>query len=429
MKNLKTQILLLSLTFALVLGSAPTVTQAQDQEVLVNYSLFTEYFKNKDYSSAHEYLQWLLKNGPLDFRGERIRQRATVEYTELAKANAADETYFTAMMDTVVSIYENTPAQLKEAGVEMNEQKWWVDYTKFLRENEDILPEKQTEVPEILTMAFDAAPGELNAYYLKILVYGLASQERKDEAIAFMDRSESSYDGDEDVAAFYAEARNAMFKSPQERMTFLEGRLEKDPGNIEMISELFELYRAMEEADKMEAMGAKLLELEPSARTFRLIAELKYSNGEYDEAIALNDQALGMTDDAQLMRDIYYNKSLAQYSNNSLCGAWRTAKSAMKQDSKFGQGLLLQGDILTRMVSGSGFEREDRAVYWLAADYYGRAKNTDDNLANIANSKSGSIRSSMPDKEAKFFKNWKAGQSFSINFGRYACIGETTTVK
>jgi len=431
MKNLKLKLTTLALLGGMVFLSIPSTIVAQDQpdqEVLVNYSLFTEYYKNKDYTSGHEYLQWLLKNGPLNFRGERIRQRATVAYMELAKEKQDDEAYYTAMLDTVATIFETTPAQLKEAGVEMNEQKWWTDYANFIRENEETMSSKTSEVPDILVKAFDAAPGEMNPYYLKILVYGLAGQERKDEAIAFMDRSESSYGGDAEVATFYAEARK-MFKSPQERMAFLESRLEGDPSNVEMIGELFDIYRALEESEKMEQMGARLLELEPSARTFRLIAQLKYDNGEYGEAISLNDKALGMTDDSELKRDIYYNKSLAQYSNNSLCGAWRTAKNALKQDSSFGQGQLLLGDILTRMVGGSSFEREDRAVYWLAADYYNRAKSTDPSLANVASSKSSSIAGSMPDKEAKFFKGWKPGQSHTVNYGRYSCIGETTTVR
>jgi len=395
---------------------------------VVYYNLFKEYFKNKEFESSYEFLPWLLENAPLDYNGERIRRRAAATYIELAKANLDNQAYWTAMLDTAAVVFETAPSILESAGQSINQKRWWIDYANTIIENEKLMASKTSALPDILIKAFDAAPGELDPYYLRIIVRGLG-KDRKDEAIDFMDRSENSYGDDEEVATFFAEARNALFKSPQERMTFLESRLEKDPSNIEIIGELFEISRALEESDKMEQMGARLLELEPSARTFRLIAQLKYDNGEYSEAIDLNDKALGMVDDSQLKQDIYYNKSLAQYANNDLCAAWRSAKNALREDYGFAKGLLLQGDILSRMIAGSSFEREDRAVYWLAADYYGRAKTKDSSLSGVASSKANSIQGSMPSTETKFMNNWKVGESYSVNYGRYSCVDEKTTVK
>lgn len=403
--------------------------QEEYPEHILYYTLFSDNFKNKDYEASYEYLPWLLENAPTEFRAKTIRKRAIVTYSELAKANIDDEQFQLAMLDTVATIFETTPGQLKEAGVEINEQKWWTDYVNFIRENEDMLPNKVAEVPEILIKAFDLAPGELHPHYLKILVYALASQERKDEAIAFMDRSEPSYGDDAEVAAFYAEARNAIFKSPQERMVFLEGRLVGDSTNVQILDDLFKIYQALEESKKLEQIGAKLLDLEPTAHRYRLIAESKYDNGEYLQAITLNDKALALTDETELRRDIYYSKSLAHYQSDGLCSAWNTAKDAMKLDSTFGKGELLLGDILTRMVGGSTFDREDRAVYWLAADYYSKVLSTDPSLADWSKTKSNAILNSMPTVEDKHFELWKSGQAYSVNYGRYACVGETTTVR
>ena len=83
-------------------------------------------------------------------------------------------------------------------------------------------------------------------------------------------------------------------------------------------------------------------------------------------------------------------------------------------------------------MQGCGsFEREDRAVYWLAADYFDRAASRadTDTYRNQARQRASDIRRFFPTAEDKFFKNWTAGDRYTIDYGCYTWVGETTTVR
>jgi hypothetical protein len=78
----------------------------------------------------------------------------------------------------------------------------------------------------------------------------------------------------------------------------------------------------------------------------------------------------------------------------------------------------------------AAFEREDRAVYWLAADYYDRAAARGSAAeAAQARSRLAQIQRYMPTAEEKFFKGWTAGDPYTIDYGCYTWIGESTRVR
>ncbi|MCH8962974.1 MAG: hypothetical protein IH820_17095, partial [Bacteroidetes bacterium] len=77
-------------------------------------------------------------------------------------------------------------------------------------------------------------------------------------------------------------------------------------------------------------------------------------------------------------------------------------------------------------------EREDQAVYWLVIDWYKKAKEAaplDAAVVNEANAKISVYRLYFPDGDALFFNTWKVGERYTIDYGCYSWIGETTTVK
>ncbi len=416
----------------LLLGTGPLLAQGQiPQEVLVNYSLAAEYFKNGDCESATPYLRWLITNHPTTYQGERTLRRAAECYQSLADIakEAENEELRTAYMDSAITVFETAVPTLKDGGDSPNEVKWAIDFGNFLLKYRADFPDRDAEAVTHFVHAFELDK-TVDAYYPRLIVQEYTRLEMKQDAVDFMDLAEPHYTDNADLMGFFEQSRNTLFKSPEERIGFLEGRLEKDPNNVEVATELFNLYRALEMSEKMEGMGQKLLAMEPSARVYRLLAELKYENGEYAEAITLNEQALELVgEDVTTQRDIRYNMALSNYELNRLQAARSQARQAIRLDASFGRAHMLIGDVYAKSVTGSAFDREDRAVYWLVMDYYERAKRADESLTSAANSKISRYRGAMPSTEDKFFKGWKAGQSYAINYGRYAWIGENTTVR
>ena len=68
-------------------------------------------------------------------------------------------------------------------------------------------------------------------------------------------------------------------------------------------------------------------------------------------------------------------------------------------------------------------------MYWLATDYFARAKAADPNLASSADGRIRQYKTYYPDREAMFFMKWNVGDRYAVNKGCYSWINETTTVK
>jgi hypothetical protein len=105
-------------------------------------------------------------------------------------------------------------------------------------------------------------------------------------------------------------------------------------------------------------------------------------------------------------------------------------RQAAQVNPDFGEAYVAIGDLYVTAISSCGsFEREDRAVYWLVTDYYERAVRVKPELASTVRQKISSYQSVYPDQEMLFFKNWNVGDKYTVDYGCYSWIGETTTVK
>lgn len=423
LKRTATALLIVLLPLGLLVDSAKAQGQVP-QEVLVNYSLAAEYFKNEDYESALPYLRWLTTNHPTAYQPRRVWERLADSYANIGKAQE-DAALKTAYYDSTIATFETGLSTLKDGDPDFDEARWRREFGNFIVQNRaDFSDEADVSALEQYRTMFDLDPENFDPYYARLVVDEYRRAEDKAGAVEFMDTAQPYYPADSEIVAYFDETRNNLFRDPEERLAFLEDQLTKKPGDIEIMTELFELYRAFDNADKMSEIGNMLLEQEPNARTLRLLAQLRYDNGNYDEAVTLNEQALELADTDELKRDIHYNIALAQYAQDRLAPARNAARRALRLDSGFGDAQELIGDIYVKAVRGT--EREDRAVYWLAIDYYNRAAA---NGASGAGRKASLYRQYMPSAEDKFFKGWTAGQSYAINYGAYSWIGETTTVK
>jgi tetratricopeptide (TPR) repeat protein len=214
-------------------------------------------------------------------------------------------------------------------------------------------------------------------------------------------------------------------------MEFLRTRLEQDPENLEMASELFDIYLDLEYRDEAAELGDRLLEMQESARTYRRLGELHLQDGSIDQAIAYYERALDMPDTPDdVRRDVLFNLGIAKQQDGALAEARTYFRRALEIDRNYGQAYIAIGDLYATAVSSCGsFEEEDRAVYWLAVDYYERAKSNAPEMAAQADQKIATYRLSFPEQEHLFFNDWTAGDQYRIDYGCYSWIGETTTVK
>lgn len=422
--------------FFLVVGSSlaqPATAQSEevsDQDKAVHYSLYYEDFKNQNFESALPNLRWIIQKAPAYPRNDdRNFERLIETYAGLSEQAESDEVK-KALLDSALIVFDQVVPTLQSVDAEVDEVQWKIRKGRFIQEHSQLLPDETTGVAEIYLEAYEEAGCEVDPYYIRVIIDNYVRSEEKQEAVDLMDEAEACYGDDADMMGYITEVRNSLFRSPDERMDFLEDRLAKDPDDIEIVAELFDIYVELGERDKASQLGEKLLDMQPTARTYRLLAKMHLEDGEAEKALALYEQALELPGAEEEKRDIYFNMGIAQQQLGRLPNARSNFRRALEEDRNFGQAYIAIGDLYVTAVSNCGsFEREDRAVYWLAVDYYERAKSADPSLASEANQKISTYRRTFPDQEALFFKGWEPGQSHRIDYGCYSWIGETTTVR
>lgn len=402
------------------------------QEKAVHYSLYYEDFKNGNFQSALPNLKWIIHCAPgfpEQTNDDRNFTRLVEAYEGLAEA-ATDEALKRAYLDSALAVFDTAVPTLQEVGAEVSEFEWLLNKGRFLQTHAQQMPELAEQVADIYLQAYEMAPDQVDAYYVRYVIDDYVRNEQKQEAVDFMDEVEGRFSGNAELMGYITQIRNSLFKSPEERMAFLEDQVAKHPENADLVSELFDIYMRLQHRAKAREMGNRLLELQPSARTYRQLAEMHLGDGEAQEAFALYQKALELPGAEKEARDIYYNMGIAQQQMGRLANARTYFRKALEVDPNFGRAYIAIGDLYATSVANCGsFEREDRAVYWLAVDYYEKARSADPSVAASANQKIGTYRRSFPDQEALFFKGWKPGQSYAVDYGCYAWIGETTTVR
>lgn len=421
----------------------PVAAQQQEQQEVdeqtkaVNYSLYYEYFKNGEYEAALPYLRWMIQHAP-EYAGpgrkdDRNFERIIKAHEELAKASD-DPEIARAYLDSALFYFDKALEVLPARGVQLDTVTWYIRRGRFIQQFPELLADRQAEAAEYYRKAFELAPERVDDYSIQVVIAELVQEGKKAEAIAFMDQVEEALGNDPQRASlmeYITTVRDNLFQTPEERMAFLEDRLAKDSTNLDIISELFNIYRQLGEREKMYRLAERLLALKKDARTYHMVGKLYLDDGEPAKALEYFRKAMQAPGVDEIARELYYNAGVAEQQLGRLANARTYFRRALQVDPKFGKAYIAIGDLYAQAVTecGSQLEREDRAVYWLAVDYYERAKRVDPSVANEANRKINTYRKYFPDQEALFFKGWKVGQPYKIDYGCYAWINEETTVK
>lgn len=416
-------------------GTAQTVQaqaeQVSDQDKAVHYSLYYEDFKNENYESALPNLKWIIQKAPAYPRSNDRNFRRLVEtYAGLA-AKADDEETKRQYLDSALVVFDEVVPTLQEHEIEVDELQWKIRKGRFIQEHNEALSDRSSEVADIYLEAYEMGGCEIDPYYIRVIIDRYARSGEKQQAVDLMDESEECFGDNQEMMAYITEVRDNLFQSPQERMTFLESRLEKNPEDLEVASELFDIYLDVGERQKAAALGDRLVNMEKTPRTYRMLGQLHLQDGEAGKALEYYQEALdlpGATDEVK--RDIHFNMGIAQQQLGRLSSARASFRQALEFDPNHGSAYIAIGDLYVTAVSECGsFEPEDRAVYWLAVDQYERARSVDPSVASQASQKISTYRNSFPSQENLFFKGWEPGQSYNINYGCYSWIGQSTTVR
>lgn len=171
-----------------------------------------------------------------------------------------------------------------------------------------------------------------------------------------------------------------------------------------------------------------LNEIEPNADAAYGIAIGMLKREKYSEAIKFFQKSIDLnSDDNNKNFDAYLNKAKAHLISKEFQSCKISASKALEIKPNSGEAILLIGDAYGYGGKECGKNECDaKANWWLAYDYYSKAKNADSSVAEKADKKMAQAREQFPTKENCFFYTMSEGDSYTFE----GCwISGTTTVR
>lgn len=437
---------LLIITALVLFSSSWSLAQQQEQppggmQELAAYSIFLENYKNESYDTAIKYGRWIWKNMPEQLKGynkfdlERNLDRLIKSYGGAAE-NASDPAVKEAYVDTALMIFDKVFENYSEEQIDY--YNWYLRKGRFYQTHADNINNASEKAGEEYQEAFELKPEAFtnlgDGYYVRVMLQSLISSGEKDLALSIIDEAEPY--AEPELIDYFNEARNDLFENPEERITFLEGRLEEEPENTEILKQLRDIYEDQGMNDKLMEVNEKLYEINPSLENTQTLAEAALSNAEYDRAIRYLKEAIDKSDDNAQKAELALEISNAYENKEELQSARQFARQALKFNPDSGRPLVQIADIYAQAVnnctSGRKMTREDKVVYWLVLDYLDKARSTDSSVANDVDRKYQAYEPVTPTTEEKFFKGWEEGDNLEVDESIdqcYSWISETTTVR
>ena len=423
---------LLLLAFSVPIASAQDSGPSRQEKL--HYSLYYENYKNDNFEGARSDLLWILENAPGTPDNDDDNYRRVVKLYEGLAEQAADETAREAYLDTAATHLTSAVEKMEQQGVEYEPYKWERLKGRFVDEHQGSLPDAEGLETAIVhyRKAFELAPNELDPYYIRQILQSHLEKNEMQAALDFANAIEAKRGDDEEVAQMLSSIREDVFgKNPRAKIGYLEKQVEQHPDSTNLLTELFDAYQQQGNIEKASKLSKRLMKMEPPAETVREIAQMRLEDGRPKAAIKAYDRAVEQG--ATLKAEDHFNRGTAYQKMVQLAKARQEYRKAIEMKDGFGRAYIAIGDLYARAVnkcSGSEMKRTDRAVYWAAVDKYKQAKKIDSSISSVADSKIQTYRKVFPKKQAIFFRDeWEIGGTFTINYGCYSWIGETTTVR
>jgi len=391
-----------------------------DQEALVHYSLYWENFKNKNYTDALPDLRWMLENCPgFNRNNDRNFERAVEAYEGLAEAaTSAEEKRM--YLDSALVMFDRAVPTIQGTGGEIDEFQWTRDKGRFIQKHLEALDDRKGEAIEAYRKAYDLDPARLDPYYLEVIISDEYTSGDVGGALDFLRRLKETRGEEEGVQDIVRKYFSVI--PPDEQINFLREELEKNPDNMEALTQLFELYEQEGYHEEMMELAPKMMQMKPTPPLLRMLTRLYIEDGEYEKAEATFKQMETMPGVEMKPLD-YYNMGIAQLEMDRFVEARSYYQKALEVDPEFKQGLKAIADLYATAVARCGVpDRETKGVFWLVADAYQRAGDS----AGAAR-----YRAVFPNAEDIFYtQKWTEGSGTSVT---YSCQGLTisgsTTVR
>jgi tetratricopeptide (TPR) repeat protein len=393
-----------------------TELKAQPDSATIQYSLFSEYFKNKDYASALPYGWKVLEMEPKKFaQWYYFKMEDLLWYMHDSSDVSAEEKK--EIEDSIISFYDQALEHYPDGRGHFQMRKAFVLETwlsaspdTVIKEYElaaEINPEMDPYYYNRLGQLYKANMEDNSEYKEKALNLYTMLSEREPNNPAWNEELESLVDNidelvklaerqwnldKENTSKAWKYAMLAMkagfYKEAIVALEFLET---KEPNNVMYLNQLATAYQRVEDVNKAEQIIKKLISLEPDKK------------------------------------EHYLNLGILYKDKGQFAAARTQYQKASEVGGGWGLPIYYEGLLYEQAARGCTFDFETKMVYQLAVDTYRRARNMEPSLSQ-AQERISALSSSVPTQEDYFFRGYKSGQTLPITGSCFGWIGKSISV-
>jgi len=386
------------------------------QEVITQYSLFSEYHKNRDFQSAVPYGWKVLSMDPVKFSKWIYYKMEDCLWFLRDSADASVEQK-KLLSDTTVYLYNL-------AMKHFSENKSYFQLRKAFITEVWLDASVETKIKEY-ELAFQLDPNTDSYYYNRLgQIYKANMDGNDDYKSKALDLYTFLSEKEQDNPVWNSELESLVDNIDQ-LIDLAKKNWDLDPENLQKAWKYVSLTIKAGEMEKAIAGLEILVEKTPTNVTYwNQLSSLYYKSDKIDKAITAYRELIKLEPNA---KEHYLNLGIALKDKNQLSQARVQFQKASEVAGGWGLAIFYEGLLYETAARGCGFEFMDKCVYLLAAETYRRAVNTDPSL-NQARERISALNNSIPTKEDYFFRKLKSGQSVKLEGKCYDWIGRSITV-
>ena len=436
-------------TGELNLKTAEELLNEPDKEFMTEYSLYNEFYKQGDYASAMPHWRVLANKYPKSTSNIYIHGAKMFEsMADNAATDAEIDKYLNESMkyaDQRIKYFGGEGFVTGRKGVA------WLKYKlderrKAPAEGEELkkimltgyewlnksvdLEKKDAELPVLLLlMQTTRSLFKLGALPKETVITNYEKTNKYLSEIIAKDTDKDRVKNAQEIQPFIETLFSTSGAADCDALiSIFTPQFEGNINDAEFIKSMLRRLRKAkcDESELAEKATIKLYELEPSAEAAFNMAHEYLRKDDLANAKKYYQQAISQETDPKLLASYYYERGLLLYIKESnYSEARESARKAISLDPDLCDAYMLIGDIYARSSSSfSGTNLEKSAIFWVAVDYYNKARRVDDCSADAAN-KASDYKKYFPNKEDAFMEGLQEGQSYKVG----GWINETTTVR
>ncbi|QIA09818.1 tetratricopeptide repeat protein [Draconibacterium halophilum] len=432
------------------LSTLDELIKAQDRDFLNELSLYTEFFKQKDYKSAIPHWKKLYIKYPKSTTNLYIHGSKIYEYQiESATTDAERDKY----IDLYMKLYDKRMKYFGERGYLLGRKGTsWLKYK--LSQDRDKASEGEALkaihksayewLSESVKLQGDQTEPPVLLLYMRTTVALFKYGELPKEQVV------KNYEESMAIANAIVEANEDETKVEQVQETvlpYIETIFGKSgAADCEALVSIYapqyqensndadfikSMLRRLGRADctETELFGMateRLYELDPSAEAAFNMARRFLKKDDLEKAREYYQMAIDQETDDELLATYYYERGYIRYAKDgNLIGARSDARKALQLNPDYCEANMLIANIYvsaSQKFEGSALEKS--AVFWLACDYFAKARRGED-CSIDASENLRKYRQYFPNKEEAFMEGLQEGTTYKVG----GWINENTKVR